>query len=145
MKKCIFDEKKLCSSCGECDLCDLNRNKVCDNCGKCLEAEGVDIRAIRIEEISKNVEENQVVEEDFVEISNDIENIRDEVEDGESFENLYTILDLDLESTGLDDSDKDLWDNIEYIEDLDEQLLSDTNNLTEEYYPGLLRLKVRKK
>ena len=35
------------------DLCDIYENKICDNCGKCLEIDGVDIRAINIEDIAK--------------------------------------------------------------------------------------------
>ena len=44
----------------EDDYCDLiPGGKICDNCGKCLEEAGVDIRAIKIEDIAKNVEENK--------------------------------------------------------------------------------------
>ena len=45
------------------DYCDIYENKICDNCGKCLEMEGVDIRAIKIEDIAKNLDENKVLEE----------------------------------------------------------------------------------
>ena len=41
------------------DYCDLYENKICDNCGKCLEESGIDIRAIKIEDIEKNVDENK--------------------------------------------------------------------------------------
>ena len=41
----------------EDDYCDLiPGGKICDNCGKCLEEAGVDIRAIKIEDIAKNVQ-----------------------------------------------------------------------------------------
>ena len=47
----------------EDDYCDLiPGGKICDNCGKCLEEAGVDIRAIKIEDIAKNVEENKFIE-----------------------------------------------------------------------------------
>lgn len=37
MKRCILDDKKICTNCRECDMCDLDPKKVCDNCGKCLD------------------------------------------------------------------------------------------------------------
>lgn len=37
MKRCLLDETKNCTECGECDRCDLDPNKLCDNCCKCLE------------------------------------------------------------------------------------------------------------
>ena len=49
----------------EDDYCDLFSKKICDNCGKCLEDEGIDIRAIKIEDIAKNVEENNILEEEW--------------------------------------------------------------------------------
>ena len=50
MKKCVLDENKICSDCGECSRCDLDPNKICDSCGKCLETEA-DSRAIYIDDI----------------------------------------------------------------------------------------------
>ena len=47
------------------DYCDLTPNKICDNCGRCLEEEGIDTRAIRIEDIAKDVEENEFLEEEL--------------------------------------------------------------------------------
>jgi len=47
----------------EDDYCDIYEKKICDNCGKCLEEEGIDIRAIKIEDIAKDVEENKALEE----------------------------------------------------------------------------------
>lgn len=49
-KKCVLDEEKLCTDCGECDKCDLDPQKTCDNCGKCI---GMDAhsRAIGIDDI----------------------------------------------------------------------------------------------
>ena len=37
----------------EDDYCDLFSKKICDNCGKCLEEDGIDIRAINIDDIAK--------------------------------------------------------------------------------------------
>ncbi len=41
-KKCILYDNKLCTRCGECDMCDLDPTKVCDNCERCLHAEEED-------------------------------------------------------------------------------------------------------
>lgn len=48
--KCILDETKICSDCGECDKCDLEPDKLCDNCGKCIGLDA-DSRAIEIEDV----------------------------------------------------------------------------------------------
>ncbi len=50
MKKCVLDESKECTNCGECSRCDLDPTKICDNCGKCLETDA-DSRAIYIDGI----------------------------------------------------------------------------------------------
>ena len=34
-KECVLYDR-LCTNCGECDMCDLNPKKTCDNCGKCI-------------------------------------------------------------------------------------------------------------
>jgi len=62
-KDCIFNNKKICNDCGECDVCELNSNKKCNNCGKCLELEGYDVKAIKIDEVfedevTEKLEEN---------------------------------------------------------------------------------------
>ena len=49
MKECILEDRE-CTNCGECELCDLDKNKKCDNCGKCIET-SAESRAIRIDEI----------------------------------------------------------------------------------------------
>lgn len=51
IKACIFDTKKQCNDCGECNKCDINPSKTCNSCGKCLDIEGYDAKAIGIEEI----------------------------------------------------------------------------------------------
>ncbi len=48
--KCILDETKMCTDCGECDKCDVNPEKRCDNCGKCIGLDA-DSRAIEIEDV----------------------------------------------------------------------------------------------
>lgn len=49
MKECILEDK-ICTNCGECEVCDLDENKKCDNCGKCIES-SAESRAIEIEDI----------------------------------------------------------------------------------------------
>lgn len=48
--KCILDETKICTDCGECDKCDLESDKLCNNCGKCIGLDA-DSRAIEIEDV----------------------------------------------------------------------------------------------
>ena len=52
--------------------------EICDNCGKCLEEDGIDIRAINIDDIAKNVEENAFIEE---ELKNALEALKEEESD----------------------------------------------------------------
>ena len=49
-KKCVLDEEKICTDCGECNICDIDPDKECDNCGKCIGMNS-DSRAIEIENI----------------------------------------------------------------------------------------------
>ncbi|MBQ3118872.1 MAG: hypothetical protein IJC10_03820 [Clostridia bacterium] len=49
MKECVLYDRK-CTGCGECDLCDLDKNKRCDNCGKCIET-SAESRAIKIDDV----------------------------------------------------------------------------------------------
>ncbi len=50
MKFCIFDDKKICDNCNECNVCDLDPNKICDSCGKCIDS-GESERKIEIDRI----------------------------------------------------------------------------------------------
>ena len=65
----------------EDDYCDLFSKKICDNCGKCLEEDGIDIRAINIDDIAKTVEENAFIEE---ELKNALEALKEEEQDSEN-------------------------------------------------------------
>lgn len=110
------------------DLCDIFENKICDNCGKCLEIDGVDIRAINIEDIAKDVEENKYLEEELklaLEVLKEEESI-DKVETSDYLE---------------DEEYIDAFDNITYLDEigLDDNLSLD--DLTEEIYPGILKFK----
>ena len=112
------------------DFCDIITTKICDNCGKCLELEGVDTKAIRIEDIAKKVEENEVVEADL-EVVTDSDNTNEDI----SLENEFELpVEEEVEY-------EDAFDHIEYIEDID---LSDDltlEELTEEVYPGVRKFK----
>lgn len=110
------------------DLCDIFGNKICDNCGKCLEIDGIDIRAINIEDIAKDVEENKYLEE---ELKLALESLKEE----EKMEEVETSQYLDNEEY------IDAFDNIAYLDELglsDDLSLED---LTEEIYPGVLKFK----
>ncbi len=49
MKECVLEDKK-CINCGECEVCDLDKNKKCDNCGACIDSDA-DSRAIQIDDV----------------------------------------------------------------------------------------------
>lgn len=124
----------------EDDYCDLFSKKICDNCGKCLEEDGIDIRAINIEDISKTVEENAFIEE---ELKNALEALKEE----ESSENIEEE-ELTLENyndilNNLDDNSDyvDAFDNIVYFDELGVDNDIDLEDLTEEIYPGIRKLK----
>lgn len=117
------------------DFCDIYSNKICDNCGKCLEEDGVDIRAINIEQISKNVEENQYLEDELKlaleALNNSEENISEE-------EDIF--FDDDVLTTENDEY-IDAFENVTYIEELDLEDNLSFEEITEEIYPGILKLK----
>jgi len=48
-KQCVLEDK-ICTECGECNICDLDRSKKCDNCGKCIDID-TDFKAIVIDDI----------------------------------------------------------------------------------------------
>lgn len=119
----------------EDDICDIYPNRICDNCGDCLKEEGIDVRAIKIEDIAKNVEENAFLEEEYkkmlallkeegslVKLENDT---FDELKGEENQEYI------------------DAFDHIEYIDDL--ELLDEENfdEATEEIFPGVRKLKTK--
>lgn len=114
-KICIFSDKKLCNDCGECDVCDLNRNKKCNNCGECLENPGYDSTAIKIDEI---VDED-IIEED-TEVTTDT--LDDSTDEDFNDEKLELIDDIDGLSEMLND----------------EKLLG---KMAVEEFPGLIRIK----
>lgn len=126
----------------EDDYCDLfSKKKICDNCGKCLEEDGIDIRAINIDDIAKNVEENAFIEE---ELKNALEALKEEESDLK--EDLSEELTLDNYNDVLDklDSDEeyvDAFDNIVYFDELGVENDTELEELTEEIYPGIRKMK----
>ena len=116
------------------DFCDIGLDKICDNCGKCLELEGVDTKAINLQEISKIVEEKY-------ELNDNLELEEDELSyDNDEVESLDDI-DWELKLKELDSEYEDAFEHIEYIEDMD---LNDDlilEEMTDEIYPGVRRIK----
>ena len=121
----------------EDDYCDLYEGKICDNCGDCLELEGIDVRAIRIEDIAKTIEENEFLES---EMKKALELAR--AEDDEKSEKEA----LTAEEFLGEDMETEYVDAFEHIEYLDDVELFDELNLeemTEEVFPGVRRLKIK--
>lgn len=120
----------------EDDYCDLYGRKICDNCGKCLEENGVDIRAINIEEIAKTVEENEYLEKEYIKAVESSEEKVEEVKECLTAEEF--LKDLGDESDYID-----AFDHIEYLEDEDFFDEANLEDLTEEVFPGVRKLKVK--
>ena len=129
------------------DYCDIYENRICDNCGKCLEMEGIDIKAIKIEDIAKNIEENAVLEEEFV---NDLKsNLNEDELDEINKENLdlkdiydrFGINNSSFDDNYDDEEYEDAFEHMEYIEDLANLNDADFEDMTEEVYPGVRRFK----
>lgn len=112
----------------EDDICDIYPNRICDNCGDCLKEEGIDVRAIKIEDIAKTVEENEILEAEYKALLEALkeEKAKEEVETTDYFGD-----DSNVEYI-------DAFDNIEYIDDL--ELEEDIDDVTEEVFPGFRRL-----
>lgn len=129
------------------DYCDIYENKICDNCGKCLEMDGVDIKAIKIDEIAKNVEENKVLEEEFYEnlkTKFDEEEMEELEKEDAAINEVYKKFLLN-NNLSLDDEEyEDAFDHMEYIEDIAGMSDEDLKDNTEEIYPGVRRFKGKK-
>lgn len=132
------------------DYCDIYENRICDNCGKCLEIEGIDTKAIRIEDIAKTKEENQILEEEFLndlKSSLDEDEIREIEEENLDLKSIYDKFGSELKSLENDyyqNDEGEYEDAFDHIEYLDDTSLFDNENIedmTEEIYPGVRRLK----
>lgn len=123
------------------DYCDIYENKICDNCGKCLEIDGIDTKAIKIEDIAKAQEQNELLEEEFL---NDLKSSLDEDELNEIDEEHLDLKDIyqkfGKSSDGIIDDQDDYVDAFEHIEYLDGMDI-DMDEATEEIYPGVRRLR----
>ena len=128
------------------DYCDIYENKICDNCGKCLEMEGIDTKAIKIEDIAKNLEENEILEEEF---GNDLKSNlnKDELdeinEENLDLKDIYNRFGINSDSFENDSEEEyeDAFEHMEYIEELANLNDADFEDMTEEIYPGVRRFK----
>lgn len=118
----------------EDDYCDLNRKKICDNCGRCLEEQGMDIKAIKIEDIAKTVEENEYLEN---ELKKALEELKKTSNNEEGIMTAEEFLAENNEESGYVDA----FDHIEYLEDGDFFDEVNLDELTEEIFPGVRKLK----
>lgn len=133
-KKCIFDENLDCTDCGDCEVCDLDKNKICDNCGKCLELKGQDSKSVIIDRVIEDPEEIAKLE------------LGDTDEDNTSEDDvLLDDYDEDYVRTEEDDIPLD----IELIDDIDglNEIIEDEerrSKITEEKFPGFFVVKKAK-
>lgn len=134
-KMCIFNTTIQCTDCGDCNICDLDKNKICNNCGKCLDLDH-DKKSILIDEIIEDPEEIKKVEENGY-------NYNDEDNNGE----ILNDYDEDYIRNEKDDIPLD----IELIDDIDglKEVLEldneeERNKVIEEKYPGFFVIKKQK-
>jgi len=161
-KDCIFNDKKICDNCGECEVCELNSKKKCNNCGKCLELEGYDVKAIKIDEVFEAEELEEDLEDDFcdkneIDLEEKLDNIENVIEVNElskseeliKFED-YDLLLEDKERSKLSKEEfipenDEVWEYIDDVEGVKELLENEEENseLLHEEFPGLITLKKR--
>ena len=121
----------------EDDYCDLFSKKICDNCGKCLEEDGIDIKAINIDDIAKTVEENAFIEE---ELKNALDALKEEEKDSQEELTLENYNDILNNLDGNEDY-VDAFDNIVDFDELGVDNDIELEELTEEIYPGIRKMK----
>ncbi len=119
------------------DYCDLFSRKICDNCGKCLEEDGIDIKAINIDDIAKTVEENSFIEE---ELKNALDALKEEEQDSKEELTLENYNDI-LNNLDSNEDYVDAFDNIVYFDELGVDNDTELEELTEEIYPGIRKIK----
>lgn len=129
------------------DYCDIYENKICDNCGKCLEMEGIDTKAVKIEDIAKSKEENEILEEEFfndLKASLSEDELQEINEDNLDLKEIYNKFgktsDLFDESLA-DEEYEDAFDHVEYLDEIGLANDIDIEEMTEELYPGIRKLK----
>lgn len=116
----------------EDDYCDIYEKKICDNCGKCLEEEGIDIRAIKIEDIAKDVAENKALEEEYIKKLKELK---------KAYEKLKEETGIDFSNYDEDEEYEDAFDHIVSLEEADLVEEGAIDELTEEVFPGVRKLK----
>lgn len=132
------------------DSCDIYKNKICDNCCKCLQMEGIDTKAIKIEDIAKTKEENELLEEEFLndlKSSLDDDELHEIVEDNLDLKDIYSkfgksipiLNDSDFKEN--EDDYEDAFEHIEYLDEIDLTNAADLDEMTEEVYPGIRKMK----
>ena len=121
----------------EDDYCHLFSKKICDNCGKCLEEDGIDIKAINIDDIAKTVEENAFIEE---ELKNALDALKEEENDSKEELTLENYNDI-LNNLDSNEDYVDAFDNIVYFDELGVDNDTELEELTEEIYPGIRKIK----
>ena len=119
----------------EDDICDVYENRLCDNCGDCLFTDGRDLRAINIESIAKNLDENKYLEEEYKKMIEMIKEEHNYKEEDQEVAFDFSILDSE------DSEYVDAFDHIEYIDDLNFEAEEDFDSLTEEIFPGVRKMK----
>ncbi len=127
----------------EDDYCDIYKKKICDNCGKCLEMDGVDIKAIKIEDIAKTVEENKILEEEYKNTLEEDDDIGEDFDD-KSFDDYDELKDAYkkfAEENNLGEEYEDAFDHIDHS--AESSMFEDGNleEITEEIFPGVRRIK----
>ncbi|EKQ54413.1 MULTISPECIES: hypothetical protein [unclassified Clostridium] len=129
------------------DYCDIYENKICDNCGKCLEINGIDTKAIKIEDIAKTQEENELIEEEFL---NDLKASLTEDELNEIIEDKLDLKDIykkfgdkinNIDNSDFEGDYEDAFDHIAYLDEVDLNDDLSLDEATEELYPGVRRLR----
>jgi len=161
-KNCIFNDKKICNNCGECEICELNSNKKCNNCGECLELEGYDVKAINIDEVFEDDvagdSDNDFYHKNEIDMSEEkedekdegIENEAEELSESEELAQLekYDSLMEEEEQSKINEDgfipeNDEVWEYIDDIEGVTELLENEEDNaeLLHEEFPGLITVK----
>ena len=121
----------------EDDYCDIYANRICDNCGDCLEMDGIDTKAINIEDISKSVEENKFLEDELRKVYEEAKEI-----ESNNYDESEVVLDI---SSDIEDEEYiDAFEHIEYLDDIDVNDDIFIEDMTEEVFPGVRRLKSKR-
>ena len=134
------------------DYCDVYNRKICDNCGDCVEVDdrnektGYKIREAQLQKTpymlvvgAKEVEENKKIEETLKKLAEEEqEEMEDDLEEELTTETWEEYL-------AKQDEYEDAFDHIEYLEDIDLNDDLTMEEMTEEVFPGVRKLKIKEK